>query len=111
VLRQEFLWDDWKVVNQLLGQNEPVVIPTASADWRNITGIKLPVARDISLEGRQKLCLALESEFMAYFRILKKAININELEFEKNVQISQKNCPNLDLPSMIRQTYSSIVGM
>jgi hypothetical protein len=105
VLRQEFLWDDWKMVNQLLGQNEPVVIPNASADWRNITGIKLPVERDISLEGRQKLCLALESEFMSYFRILKKALNINELEFEKNVQISQKNCPNLDLPSMIRQTY------
>jgi hypothetical protein len=106
VLRQEFLWDDWKMVNQLLGQNEPVVIPNASADWRNITGIKLPVERDISLEGRQKLCLALESEFMSYFRILKKALNINELEFEKNVQISQKNCPNLDLPSMIRQTYT-----
>eukprot|EP00980_Cylindrotheca_fusiformis_P004006 scaffold880_cov132-Cylindrotheca_fusiformis.AAC.2 len=104
VLRQEFLWDDWKALNQLLGQTEPVIIPSASEKWRNVTGIKLPVTRDISLDGRNKLCHALQAEFMAYFRILKKAINMNKAEVEKSVIIAQKNCPNLDVRLMMNRS-------
>ena len=108
VLRQEKLWDDWKALNVLLGQREPVKIPSSShndEDWnnqRNITGLELPVTREISYEGRQKLCKALETEYMAYFRLLTRAINLHEKELEECRQIAQKNCPNLDTMSMLK---------
>jgi hypothetical protein len=96
VLRQENLWDDWVALNSLLGQKEPVVIPHHTNE-RNITGLQLPVGREISLEGRQKLCTALELEYKAYFRLVRRAANMDENDLEKCRQIAQKNCPNLDI--------------
>jgi hypothetical protein len=103
VLRQEFLWSDWKAVNKIFGQTEPVVIPEhQNSENRNISGIELPVSREISLDGRHKLCVSLKSEYVAYLRILKKAINMNKLEFEESLHIARKRCPNLDFQSMAR---------
>jgi hypothetical protein len=101
VLRQEKLWDDWKALNVLLGQKEVVRIPSNDFNLRNISGIQLPVTREISSEGRQKLCKALETEYMAYFRLLKNAINIDDNDLEECRQIAQQNCPNLDTMSML----------
>jgi hypothetical protein len=102
VLRQEALWDDWKALNVMLGQTYPVVIPTSDFNQRNVSGISLPVTRDVSYEGRLKLCKALEMEYMAYFRILKSSINMEESDLESCRTIAQKNCPNLDTVSMLR---------
>ena len=102
VLRKEFLWSDWKDLNVIFGQKDPVIIPTADAsESRNISGFVLPVTRDISLEGRQKLCLALQSEYMAYFKIIKRAINLNTADVNQMIQIAKQNCANLDISAMM----------
>mmetsp|Transcript_7838 Transcript_7838/g.18884 ORF Transcript_7838/g.18884 Transcript_7838/m.18884 type:complete len:376 (+) Transcript_7838:82-1209(+) len=107
VLRQEDLWDDWREVNKLFGQTEEVVIPHDFSNLRNISGITLPVTRDISVDGRQKLCLALTTEFEAYFKLLILAINMNNVEFEKSLKIADANCPNLNVRAMVQQIRQS----
>ena len=101
-IRQEFLWDDWKRLNQLLGQQDPVVIPSEESNQRNVSHLALPVNRQISDEGRLKLCKALESEYFAYFRLLHKAINLNKDDWDACITIASKNCPNLDFVAMLR---------
>jgi hypothetical protein len=59
MLHQENLWGIWVALNLLLGQKELVFIPCHTNE-RNIKGMQLPMGREISLEGRQKLCTALE---------------------------------------------------
>jgi hypothetical protein len=118
VIRQEHFWDDWIKVNRMLGQEEPVFVPSSSSTFhsgssgsnphggatpsiqRNITGVRVPVTRDISSQGRIQLCKALESEYVAYLKLLLMAVNLEEKEIQECVQKSQKNCPNLDLESM-----------
>jgi hypothetical protein len=103
VIRQEEFWDDWKTVNRLLGQTEPVVIPTGDgAIQRNVTGVKVPVTRDITPRGREKLCKALETEYTAYFELLRRAVNVQGTEMEQSIQVSKQNCPNLDIETMAR---------
>lgn len=105
VLRQERLWEDWTAVNLLLGQTEPVVIPREDTfNQRNISGLQLPVTRHISDEGRKKLCKALESEYMAYFRLLSRASNLASSDLEFCTKIAERNCPNLDIVSMMKMT-------
>lgn len=109
VLRQEYLWDDWRQVNKLLGQTEEVVVPRdSSKNLRNISGIALPVSRDISVDGRQKLCMALTTEFEAYFKLLVPALNIKQAEFEKSLKIAEANCPNLNLATMVQHIRQSM---
>ncbi|MGK3740236.1 MAG: hypothetical protein ACI90V_007085 [Bacillariaceae sp.] len=95
VIRQEYLENDWSIINKLFGESGVVGIPTATTSFRNISGIKLPVTRDISLEGRNKLCIALKTEYIAYFEILQKAKNINDNDMKKSIQIATSNCPIL----------------
>jgi hypothetical protein len=109
VLRQERLWEDWTTVNQMLGQTESVVIPSGDeARERNISGLELPVTRQISSEGRKMLCKALETEYMAYFRLLSRASNLDLSELEFSRQIAEKNCPNLDTMSMMRKSMGQM---
>jgi hypothetical protein len=112
VLRQERLWEDWSAVNRLLGQTEQVVIPSGdNLNQRNISGLELPVTRQISIEGREKLCKALEVEYMAYFRLLARASNLASSDLEFCRKIAERNCPNLNTVSMmqiaIKQTNKS----
>lgn len=105
VLRQERLWEDWTTVNQMLGQREPVVIPSGEeSNERNISGLELPVSRAVSNEGRKKLCKALETEYIAYFSLLARASNLDTSDLEYCRQVAEKNCPNLDTMSMIRNS-------
>ncbi|CAJ1966762.1 unnamed protein product [Cylindrotheca closterium] len=108
VLRQEYMWDDWRQVNKLLGQTEEVVVPRDFSNLRNVSGIVLPVTRDISVDGRQKLCVALTTEFEAYFKLLIFAININDVEFEKSLTLADANCPNLNVRAMVQQIRKSM---
>ena len=107
LLRQEKLFDDWVSLNTLLGQKDPIKLPPSELNLRNVSSLQLPVTREISDQGRRKLCKALEPEYMAYFRLLDRAININQRELEFCRQIAQQNCPNLDTLSMIKSiTYN-----
>jgi len=109
-IRQEHLWDDWSKINSIfVGQRNdatdeqtPVVIPSGElSNQRNITGLKLPVTREISDQGRSKLCKALESEYVAYFQILQRAENMNASDLEDSRKIASRNCPHLDTRSML----------
>jgi hypothetical protein len=103
VIRQEDLWDDWRHINQILGQTEPVVIPSGKeSSVRNVSGLELPVTREISQLGRVKLCRALEPEYIAYFRLILRAVNLNENDIEDCRRHAAENCPNLDFKSIIR---------
>ena len=120
VIRQEYLENDWSIINKIFEEKEsksesvgggivnsniPTTITrttaitataiTATTSFRNISGIKLPVTRDISLEGRNKLCIALKTEYIAYFELLQKALNINDNDMKKSIQIAASNCPIL----------------
>lgn len=102
-IRQEHLWEDWKKLNVLLGQHDPVYIPNSDFNQRNITGLKLPVSRDISSSGRLKLCEALETEYMAYFQLLRMARNLKDEDVLDAIRIAKSNCPNLDFQSLIHK--------
>lgn len=103
VVRQEHFWDDWTILNQMLGQTEPVVIPKGDdASRRNVSAVKVPVTRDISDEGRRKLCKALETEYAAYFKLLIRAANLNIDDVKQCIQKSRKNCPTLDMDALAR---------
>eukprot|EP00934_Nitzschia_sp_Nitz4_P000643 Nitzschia sp. Nitz4//scaffold61_size107673//45161//46305//NITZ4_004233-RA/size107673-snap-gene-0.111-mRNA-1//-1//CDS//3329555704//643//frame0 len=102
VIRQEHLWDDWKNVNVEFGQHEPVFVPNSDFNQRNTTGLVLPVSRDVSDDGRVRLCEALELEYVAYFQILKSARNLNSVDLQRAVEAATKSCPNLDFQSMLR---------
>jgi hypothetical protein len=62
---------------------------------RNVTGIQLPVTRQVSWGGRQKLCRALETEYRAYFQLLSMAMNMKENDIHDSFRIATKNCPHL----------------
>ena len=73
----------------------------SSSNRRNVTGMKLPVTREISDGGRTKLCEALASEYIAYFELVRKAENLNANDFEEWRKIAVRNCPRLRLLSTI----------
>ena len=101
-LRQENLWDDWTDLNVMLGQpKEEVVIPSQNQNLRNVTGLKLPVSRNINPEAKNMLCRSLEEEYVAYFKILKRSININDQDMQQSKLMATQNCPNLDIESMV----------
>lgn len=103
VMRQEHYWEDWENLNILLGQEDPVVIPGSDFNKRNISDLELPVSRDISERRRLKLCVALQGEYHAYFRLLAAARNLQENDVMDAVQIAKSNCPNLDFQAMVNR--------
>jgi hypothetical protein len=102
-LRQEELWDDWKHLNELLGQTDPVKIPSSDQNLQNVMGFRPPVSRDISQKARQMLCKALEAEYVAYFKILKRSINLRKDDLEKSRQLAQDSCSVLDTVTIMLQ--------
>ena len=98
-IRQESLWHDWSGVNAAFGR-PPATDQGAPGgqltDERGTGGMDLPVTRDISGEGRRKLCLALEGEYAAYFRILKAAENLGPGDREESRRIAVRNCPGVE---------------
>ncbi|KAG7346203.1 hypothetical protein IV203_005271 [Nitzschia inconspicua] len=116
VLRQEHLWEDWTTLNQLVATadddksnwQETTVNNEANKfqSHRNITGLNVPVTREISQQGRHKLCLALETEYIAYFRLLQVAINMNDNDVADCQRIARQNCPNLNFSVMLRTKKS-----
>jgi hypothetical protein len=101
VTRQDQLWDDWTKINQLLGQTTPIRIPThfSQTKIRNITLLELrnelPVTRELSAEGTETLCQALQDEYEAYFWFLKRARNLDDQDILASLEYSRNRCPHL----------------
>jgi hypothetical protein len=95
------LWNDWEVVNQMLGQTDPVYIPPTQFNQRNLSGLVLPVGKSMTSKGRRLLCTALKDEYEAYFQILHRSKNLGPDDLEASIQVSEKRCPNLDLRGMV----------
>ena len=102
-IRQEYLWNDWKALNMVLGQTEDVYIPHDGTNFlRNVTLLeqekKMPVTRALNQHGRVTLCNALREEYRAYFYILIHAQNLSPGDLQQSIERTKHNCPTLDLP-------------
>lgn len=106
VLRQERLWKDWEDLNRAWGQEE-VYIPTSDHNQRNVSGVSIPITRTISSEGRHQLCKALVEEYVAYFRIIHLAQNMNQADLNFSIEIARKNCPGLDFTRILNEASKS----
>ena len=118
VIRKEKLWQDWKTVNDMLGERDDRNGKTAAANdtpdnkandateiaARNITHLDLPVGKELSKVARMRLCGALVSEYETYFKILHVAINMQPSDVEWAKAVAQTNCPYLDYESMIQKS-------
>jgi hypothetical protein len=96
VTRQEHLLYDWKKINYLFGQKGDVVIPQDVA--RNVSGIAQPVTRQLSQQGTQRLCKALQKEYESYVRILREAVNLSDEDVQESLEEVKGTCPNVIIP-------------
>jgi len=95
VTRVEHLNNDWISANHYLGQEGEVEIPIATT--RDSSEMNYPVKKILSSSGRRKLCMALESEYKVYLKLLVYANNLTNEEKEISVELANKNCPWLEL--------------
>lgn len=93
VMRNERLWQDWHSVNRMLDPTRDV--HSAQKLVRDLQKLQQPVTRDLSDEGRAFLCRAIEKEYAVFFRLLGRAVNLNETDIEEARDKALQNCPNL----------------
>ena len=101
VVRTEHQNDDWVGANQYLGQEGTISEPTHKL--RDSSAIDFPIKKDLSEEGRKKLCMALNGEYKIYLKVLAEAVNLSLGDKYDSLQHSRTNCPwlNLTLPDGI----------
>ncbi|GFH58327.1 hypothetical protein CTEN210_14803 [Chaetoceros tenuissimus] len=101
VIRQEYMWQDWPAVNELLGlgreyQSENTDIHARQSDYRS----RAQRRRENSLSSddlRSNVCSALEKEYRVYFDLLKRAVNLKDIDIISSLEIAKRNCPMLNL--------------
>lgn len=99
VFRNEHIWEDWITVNKMLDPNRTVVLPTGKKSTaRDMSKMKQPVTRDLSDEGRNHLCRAIQQEYGMFFNLLKRSVNLNETDIQETRETANRNCPNLVAP-------------
>jgi len=98
VIRTEFMWRDWVVINELLGQTPGTVFSNETSQLRNTTKYALPVKAVIGEEERDYLCQSIAPEYRVYFDLLSNAINLGPEDVNKMKEIARKNCPKLEIP-------------
>lgn len=76
----------------------------SSTAARNISHLVLPVTRDISDKRRMHLCTVLETEYQAYFQILNRAINIDDVDMKNSIRIASSKCLNLDMQYILEKS-------
>jgi hypothetical protein len=96
-VRTEFLWTDWSAANQWLGDKNAQVDESKRMDMRNSTKMETGVNLNLSDEGRKNLCLALESEYNLYLKVLQLSVNLTPKDREDSLAIARENCPSLNL--------------
>jgi hypothetical protein len=94
VIRNEFISLDWQNINRLLGHEGQMHVaeppPTRIGD-----SSMFPVGKDLSADGRTKLCKALAHDYEIYFKLLSRALNLKDSDLEQSVVIAKRNCPAL----------------
>ena len=96
VVRNEYMWQDWTTLNEWLGQ-ESHIATFPQVHLRDYASSNLPVGRNITTLGRERICRALRPEYEAYLRIISLAANLGENEKEDTLAIARGNCPSLNL--------------
>lgn len=95
VTRVEHLNDDWISANRYLGQEGEIETPIATA--RDSSEMNYPVKKILSSSGRRKLCMALESEYKVYLKLVVYAQNLTNEHKDISLELANKNCPWLEL--------------
>jgi Sulfotransferase family len=107
-IRQEYLWPDWKSLNVVLGQTEPVYVPENDKDRmiRNVTQMEaahaMPVTRELDAVGTVRLCQALRGEYRGYLWLLKRAKNLSPHDVDQSIAYAKRQCPSLDIDEIAR---------
>jgi hypothetical protein len=95
VMRNEHLWQDWHSVNRMLDSTRGV--HSVQKHARDVQKVRQPVTRDLSDEGRAFLCGAIEKEYGVFFRLLERAVNLDETDIQEARDKAMQNCPSLKL--------------
>lgn len=104
-LRTEHLNTDWIASNRYLGQDGDVLSPVKKLRDTSSTIQSSVVSKDLSKEGRKKVCIALKDEYNYYLSIIWNSINLKQDEKLESLEYSRKNCPWLDLSFPIKKTH------
>lgn len=96
VIRQKQVWKDWKEINRLLGHKGKIAVPKES-NLRNVATVRQPVKRKLSDQGRDRLCRALQGEYKTYVKLLRKAINVKDVDIADALAYSRSRCPNIQI--------------
>jgi hypothetical protein len=86
VLRGRALNKDWKRVNELLDQGgSKAIFSKFSAELKGT-------------ESYQPICEELRDEYIAYFWLLRQAINLSAGDISESIAESMRNCGNVVRP-------------
>ena len=81
-------------VNNLLGSLEDVPIPDSINEGKVVNSQgKLPVTSNLSDEGRESLCKFMRNEYILYFDLLNRAVNLSDDDIKSTLDDAYKNCP------------------
>eukprot|EP00527_Entomoneis_sp_CCMP2396_P008400 CAMPEP_0198147710 /NCGR_PEP_ID=MMETSP1443-20131203/37384_1 /TAXON_ID=186043 /ORGANISM="Entomoneis sp., Strain CCMP2396" /LENGTH=411 /DNA_ID=CAMNT_0043812153 /DNA_START=40 /DNA_END=1275 /DNA_ORIENTATION=- len=115
VTRLEYLWHDWDAVNQYLTRdtsNDPRLSTAVSPRTnntkskhqhqhqhhiRNTAEYKLPVTRDLSQQGQETLCRALQPEYDSYFWLISRAKNLQKSDLVNSLVKARERCPHVSI--------------
>ena len=107
VIRREHLWSDWIAANNVLGQDDVTVFDRDDHSVFDRSKLQLPInGTDLSSEGKEYLCRAIENEYAIFFELLQRAENLNDKNIQESLFLAKRNCPNLDIklrPSSLRR--------
>jgi hypothetical protein len=93
-IRTENMWHDWTTANQWLGQQHGVAtFPETRKRQQNET--ELPVTKEISPLGQERLCRALTDEYKVYFELIERAVNLGDKERQETYVLARRNCPDI----------------
>jgi Sulfotransferase family len=95
VVRQEFLWQDWVTVNKALGQEDVWIPPKGWDHHRDVKKMNQPVGRELDPHRRAIMCNALQKEYKAYMWFLRNAVNLQQDDIDKSIEIIHKSCPKI----------------
>lgn len=101
VTRKDHLHEDFGNINHILGEQQPPEAHSSGDDTheRDTSNVTMPVTRDLSDEGRQRLCRALEPEYRIYIDFLLQSDNLDGQDVIDALTHSRTRCPNLDILS------------
>ena len=99
--RKNHLMDDFREINQILGERQQPVSSSSRDDMhaRDVSNVTLAVTRALSDKGQQRLCRALEPEYRVYIEFLFHSDNLGRQDIVDDLAHSRTQCPNLDILS------------